>query len=135
MDSEELSYKGEKFTIRWDPKEEILFEEMWGHHTIKDAEDYLAKFKEFCEKIPGTDPLKILVDVSKQEKTDSDARRVYTEASSHPRSGRSAICGPNIIIRLIAGFISTALGRKNIKTFASAKEGLKWLKGIETEKR
>jgi hypothetical protein len=128
MDKNKFEYKGEKFSIRWDPKDEILFETMWGSHNKKDAEEYRDKFYEFAKMIPKTNPIKILVDVSKQDKSDSEARRIYNEVSKHPRSGPSAICGTNVVVRLIAAFISTATRRKDIKCFANVEEGVKWLK-------
>lgn len=128
MDTNELQYKGEKFSIRWDSNEEILFTEFWDEHEKKDAEEYKSKFEEFAGKIPGTEPLRILADVSRQAKTSNEARRIYNEVSKHPRSGISAICGANIMIRVVTAFIVAATRRKNIKSFATVKEGLKWLK-------
>jgi hypothetical protein len=130
---EELKYTGEKFSIYWDSQEEILFVDMWGEHKKEDAEEYKAKFEEFANKIPSGKPIQILVDVSKQTKSDNEARKIYTEVSKRPRSGNSAICGANIMVRVIAAFIATATNRKNIKVFAKKEEGLKWLKEIKTK--
>jgi len=127
MNTNELKYKGEKFSIRWDSKEEILFIEFWGKHEKKDAEEYKSKFEEFTEKIPGTEPLSILADVSGQIKTSNEARRIYNEVSKHPRSGNSAICGASVLIRVVTAFIAATTRRKNIKSFVAAEEGLKWL--------
>jgi hypothetical protein len=136
MDTNELKHKGEKFSIHWDPNERILFTEMWGAHNKKDAEEYRAKFKEFLEKIPGTASVCQLYDLSKQKKTDHEARRIYTEISKYPRAGTSAICGANILIRVVTNFIATATGRKNsIKSFAAVEEGLKWLRETKAKKK
>lgn len=130
MNTNELKYKGEKFSIRWDSNEEILFTGFWDEHEKKDAEEYKSKFEEFAEKIPGTEPLRILADVSRQTKTSNEARRIYNEVSKHPRSGISAICGANIMIRVVTAFIIAATRRKNIKSFATVEEGLEWLKKV-----
>jgi len=131
MDKAGFKYTGEKFLIYWDPEEKILFEEFWGEHHIKDAEDYQNKFSELAAKIPGNDPINILADVSKQKKTDHEARRIYTKISSHPRSGNSAICGANLVVGMIANFIGIATRRKNIKCFSTRDEGLSWLREIK----
>jgi len=128
MDTNELEYKGNKFSMRWDSMEGILFVEMWGEHKKEDAEEYKNKFFEFAEKIPQNTPIQILVDVSKQKKSGDEARRIYTEVSKHPKSGNSAICGANIFVRVIAAFIATATGRKNIRCFSKTEDGKKWLK-------
>ena len=135
MNPEELLYEGEKFTIRWDPKEEVFFVKMWGAHTEKDAEEFNEKMYGLIDKIPGIGSIDILVDVSKQERTDHEARRIYTTAiSGHPRPTNSVICGANAIIRIITNFIvavATKQKGKNIKSLANAEEGLKWLRKMK----
>jgi hypothetical protein len=135
IDKNKFEYKGEKFSIRWDPKDEILFVTMWGSHTKKDAEEYRDKFYEFAKMIPGKKPIYQLFDVSKQDKSDSEARRIYNELSKNARAGNAAICGANVVVRLIAAFISTATRRKDIKLFSTTQEGVKWLKKMKAKKR
>lgn len=141
MDAGQFQYKGEKFSAYWDPKEEILFLKMWGTHTEKDAQDFNEKIYGFFDKMPGTGPMEILVDVSKQEKTSHEARRTYTQAVylHSPRPTNAAICGGSTLIRIITNFITTFVQKKikgkNIKCFAITQEGLRWLKEMKAKRK
>lgn len=138
MNTSELKYEGKKFTMRWNPKEEIILIKTWGVHDLEDAKEYSKTFTEFAEEIPDNEPLQILTDVSEQSKlnrnTTLKARKEYSRISKHPRSGDSAVVGANIIIRVVVAFISAFSKRKNIKCFADKEKALKWLKEKRAKK-
>lgn len=137
MDTNELQCKGEKFSISWDPGDKIFFLKMWGDHSEKDAKDFNKKMYGFIDKIPGSEPIDILVDTSKQGKTGHEARRIYANTvTQYPRPTNVAICGASVLIKMITNFIVNITGKvkgKNIKMFATTEEGLKWLRGMKAE--
>ena len=126
----EFSYKGEKFSFQWDPKEGIVFIKLWGPQEKKDAEEFKKVAEDFLEKFPEVDPAKMLVDCSEQGNIEYEARRIYTDAARLPRRGFVAVCGSNTIVRLIAGFLLAAAKRDSIRLFKNRESGLKWLKEI-----
>ena len=138
MDTNELQYKGEKFSIRWDPKEGIFFIEEWGVHDKNDAVDFVKNMNEMIDKT-GIKILYALIDVSRQKTTDHEARRLYNQwLIDKPMPAYAAICGGNALVRLIINFILAATSNKNkmakIRMFAAAEEGLEWLKEIRAKK-
>lgn len=139
METSELRYKGEKFSIRWDPKEEIFFAEEWGAHNKNDATDFIKKMNEMIEKT-GIENLYALIDVSRQKSTDHEARRLYSQwLVDKIMPACAAICGSNLVIRIMINFILAAGRGKNkmvkMETFATAEEGLEWLKKMKTKER
>ena len=135
METDNFQYKGEKVLIRWDSKEDIFFVDLWGDHGEKDAKEFMDNFYEVVKKTPRSNPLLfILVDVSKLGKISHEARRVYAqEPAKRLFQSYAAICGPNAIIRLMIGFITTVL-RKNVKVFAANEDGAKWLRKMQAKK-
>lgn len=132
MESKEINYKGENFSIRWDQKDQIIFIETWGEHNKETAEIFMLKFREFYKKFPTPESAKILVENVKLIKTDHEARRAYTEqVKIFPGSGMVAVCGASTIIRMVCNFLlNNLIKRKNtkVKFFTTSEEGLKWLR-------
>ena len=132
MESKEFNYKGKNFSIRWDPKDQMIFIETWGKHDKAIAEMFMTKFGEFYKRFSTPESAKILVENVKLIKTDHEARRAYTEqVKIFPGSGMIAVCGANTIIRIVCNFLlSNLIKRKNtkVKFFTTSVEGLKWLK-------
>jgi hypothetical protein len=130
MDRKEFKRKGKKFSLSWDSQERTLFLKMWGAHNKEDAEEFVTSFDKFLGKFPETKMINILVDALGITKVDHRARRVYTKSTKeHPQPANVAICCGNIILRVMAGFITTVSARKvNVKFFATVEDGVKWLK-------
>lgn len=136
MDQNELQYKGEKFSIRWDPREEMFFMKFWGDHEKSDAEDFAKNFFDIADRIPKTGAIYLLLDVSEQGKLNHEARRVYTyELAKRALPTYSAICGLNLVLRLAMGFILTVLKKKlkDVRSFATLEEGRKWLREMRAK--
>ena len=129
MEENNFEYKGEKFSFHWSPEERILYINTWGSHTEVDAKGMKEKIDEFLEKFSGLGTLNILVDITGYNKTEFGARKVYTEIFKYPRKCFLAVCGVNMIAKLVTGFMMAAAKRGDIKFFTSTKDGLKWLKG------
>ena len=138
MDRKELQYKGEKYSLRWDSQERILFLKTWGAHNKEDAEEYVTKFDEFLGEFSEAELglINILVDALGITKVDHQARRVYTKSTKeHPQPANVAVCCGNIILRVMAGFITAvAAKRVNIKFFATVEDGIRWLKSKGSKK-
>jgi ABC-type transporter Mla MlaB component len=98
-----------------------------------DAEDVLAYVEEytpFSEAAIETGPLRILVDASQVGKVSSSARKALVEVYRAPGTEMmtTAIVGANRYIRVLAGFIMKALGRKGLRFFDSEEAALAWLR-------
>lgn len=129
----EFFYKGKKFTFQWDSKNEFVLIKLWGEHNKEDAEDFKRVSEEFLEKFPEADPARMLIDCSEQGKMDFETRRIYTQAIKLPRKAYIAVFWKNVLVRITAGFLLTASGRKNLKLFESKEKALKWL--LETKSK
>lgn len=131
METKDFQYKGEQFSIRWDPKEEVIFSEVWGNHDKNDATEFMNNTNEIIKKFGIKIPY-VLIDASRQKASDHEARRVYTKwLRDDPMKSYSAICGGNTLIRIIINFIFTTTKNKRSKVFATLEEGLKWLKKMQ----
>lgn len=128
MEENKFEYKGEKLSFRWDSAERILYINTWGTHTEADAKVMKEKIDEFLEKFSEFGTINILVDIANYDKTELGARKIYTEIFKYSREGFIAVCGMNMIAKLVTGFMVAAAGRKDIKFFSSVEDGLKWLK-------
>lgn len=124
-------YKGEKFVFEWDSANKLVLVRLWGLHGKKDAEEFKKTSEEFLQKFPEVDPAKMFIDCSEQGKMDYEARRVYTEAIKLPREAFIAVYFKNTLIRITAGFLLTASGRKNLKLFEDKDKALKWLSEVK----
>lgn len=139
MSSEPFQYKGEKFSIRFDPKEEIFFVEIWGSHIKNDSIDFIKNTSEMIEKF-GVKNFYALIDVSRQKTADHEARRLYNQwLTDRIMPSYAALCGGNLIVRMMANFILTAgrIKNKMVKSeaFATTEEGLKWLRKMKVKER
>jgi ABC-type transporter Mla MlaB component len=101
-----------------------------------DEEDVLAYVEEYTplsEAATEAGPLRILVDASQVGKVSSSARKALVEVYRAPGMGMltTAVVGANRYVRVLAGFIMKALGRKGLRFFDSEEEALAWLKKEE----
>lgn len=127
----EFSYKGEKFNFQWDPADKLVLVKVWGAHEKKDAEEFKNISEDFLAKFPEVDPAKMLIDCSEQGKMNYEARKIYTEAIKLPRQAFIAVFWKNTLVRITAGFLLTASGRKNLKLFENKEKAVAWLKQIK----
>lgn len=70
----------------------------------------------------------MMVDLSRQTKISSGARKQMAEISRPFHVNKFAFIGASVFIRTVANFIMVAAGQKNAKHFATEEEALKWLK-------
>lgn len=128
MEQTEFYYKGNNFTYKWDPKEELGFLEVWGTHTKKDAEEFKENVVGFLDNFKNTYAL-TLIECSKIVSANHEARRIYTKVSKDiPGNQRVAIIGAKPLIKILLGFLIVASKRENFKFFDDKEKAVKWLK-------
>jgi hypothetical protein len=137
MDTKEVEYKEENFSISWDEKERTIFVKTWGIHNKEIAELFNDRFGKILEAISDKEEVNILVDDTENLKTDHEARRIYTSFSKglvnkYPKiKVKMAIAGANTFVSMVVNFLITPIaGRKNIKlkSFKTPEQGIKWFK-------
>ena len=120
----------------WLSDEEIICINISNMSDEKDINGILEKTKELLEKFKGK--RKILIALSSQTGMLSQmwhtfqARTVLAEKTKsifkEPGFEKAAIFGGNTTKRVVAAFIITASGVKNVKVFETEEEASNWLK-------
>jgi hypothetical protein len=95
----------------------------------EEAEAYIREYEGYVKHATVDEPLHTLSDAQEMTKMSSSARKLFIESFSSPdvRVGKTAIVGASRYLRVLAGFILKAVGRDNIRLFASEEEALPWL--------
>lgn len=69
-----------------------------------------------------------LIDLSQMTKATSKARKILVDVSSHPSIRKYAFYGASTFIRVVANFIISSSGQKNVCHFDTEEAALKWIK-------
>lgn len=95
----------------------------------EDAEAYIRDYTSYVEQATPEKPLHALADATEMTKMSSAARKTIIEtfSSSDARIGRTAVVGASRYLRVLTSFILKAVGRDNIRLFATEEEALPWL--------
>jgi len=126
---EEFYYKGKNFTISLDKKENLVLIDVYGIHNLENAEDFKSAIDKLFKEVQEVKRKKLLIDFLKLDKVEHGARKIYTSLSSDfSASPHIAIFGMSTIIRILLGFVLSASGRKDVKTFKKREEAVNWLK-------
>jgi len=111
----------------------ILRVKFIGFLEREDAEAYIRDYSTYVERATPEKPLHSLADAKEMTKMSSVARKTIIEtfSSSDARIGKTAVVGASRYLRVLTSFILKAVGRENIRLFATEEEALLWL-GQET---
>lgn len=95
----------------------------------EDAEAYIRDYSSYVTGATPEQPLHALADATEMTKMSSAARKTIIETfnSSDARIGKTAVVGASRYLRVLTSFILKAVGRENIRLFATAEEALPWL--------
>ncbi|MBC8505081.1 MAG: STAS/SEC14 domain-containing protein [Anaerolineales bacterium] len=124
MEHNKREFKGN--TISWIENETILRitgMDQPDAHTVKWILTTIGEIsKEFEQQV------ELLIDMSQVTKPTLEARKILGELREHPDIRKFAYVGASIILRTLINLISKAIGRNNVRQFATEKEALRWLK-------
>jgi hypothetical protein len=100
-----------------------------GNVDREDAEAYLGEYQRYLQDTEPGKPLHFLVDATDLGKFSAAARKLWIDAfrDPDPRIGNTALVGASRYVRVLSGFVLKAVGRENVKLFATEKEALAWL--------
>lgn len=106
----------------------ILRVKFEGYFEREDVEAYFNEYYAYLADATPEKPLHALADLGTVTKMSSAARKTIIEAfdSSDPRIGKTAVIGASRYLRVLTGFILKAVGRDNIRLFATEEEALPW---------
>jgi hypothetical protein len=137
MDTKEIEYKEENFSISWDEKEKIISVKAWSIHKKETAELFKDRFAKILESISDKGDINILVDDTENIKTDHEARRIYTSFTKDlvdkysDINVKMAIFGANTFVSMVVNFLVVPIANKKnviIKSFKTREESIKWFK-------
>jgi hypothetical protein len=100
----------------------------------RDAVAFFKDFSPFLEAATEAEPLRIIIDSSRVDKTSASARKTLLEINRDPRVGKIVVLGAGRYMRVLIGFVLKATGRENIRSFNTEKEASAWLKAKHQEK-
>ena len=89
--------------------------------------DYIKDFRPYLEATTKAEPMRLLVDASRDGKMSSAARHTFADLNRDVRLGRIAICHISRFGRVVATFAMKATGRANIRFFETEAEAVQWL--------
>jgi hypothetical protein len=104
-----------------------------GNLDREDAEAYLGDYQRYLEGREPGEHLHFLVDATDLGKFSAAARKLWIDAfrDPDPRIGDTALVGASRYVRVLSSFILKAVGRDNVKLFATEGEALAWLASRE----
>jgi hypothetical protein len=107
----------------------ILRVKFFGFLDGEEAQAYIREYDGYVRHATLDNPLHALADAQEMSKMSSSARKIFIESFSTPdeRVGRTAIIGASRYLRVLASFILKAVGRDNIRLFATEEEAVPWL--------
>lgn len=74
-------------------------------------------------------PMDWLIDLNKNTRITSRARKIFVELQKNPMIGKMAFVGASVFVRVTVNFITAASGASsNVRHFAKESEALTWLK-------
>ena len=128
MQEDKIEHQGKNFTISLDLKQNIIFLVDWGGVDEVKADEMKRKILEFTERIPPTEPVRLMVEAKKFEKITPKARKIFFSLVKRLRDKKTKIALITLspTVRLVGRFIGYAI--KDFKTFSTKQEGIKWLK-------
>jgi hypothetical protein len=68
-----------------------------------------------------------LIDLGRNTRYSSEARKLFAEEMKHKYVGRMAFIGASVFLRTVVNFVTAVSGKQDVKHFASEKEALEWL--------
>jgi len=100
-----------------------------GNVDKETAEAYLAEYQQFLVDASPERPLHFLADATHLGKFSAAARKIWIDAfrDPDPRIGNTAMVGASRYVRVLSGFVLKAVGRDNVRLFATEEEALAWL--------
>jgi hypothetical protein len=107
----------------------ILRVKFIGFLNREDAEAYINDYNSYVAGASSDKPLHALADARGMTKMSSAARKTIIETfnRSDARIGKTAVVGASRYLRVLTSFILKAVGRDNIRLFATEEEALPWL--------
>jgi MFS superfamily sulfate permease-like transporter len=126
-----MKNESNKIAIDWDPEEKILLLRTPGNFSKIEAEEIRKQIIDAFGQLNEKEKIKIIVDASGANKTDFEARRIYTDIATKfkGRVGKLAFIKAGVFTKLVAKFVlAVANKEQDTKFFNSFDEGLKWIK-------
>jgi len=126
-----MNNEKEKLLINWIPEERIIILTPRGDFNKENAKIIVDGISEIIDKASENEKIKLVVDDTGTNKTDYEARRIYTEFAKKytKRLSKLAVFGANTFTKLAVRFVMSAIGRgKDLKFFDNLEDSLKWIK-------
>jgi len=120
-----------KSLIKWIPEEKIIILTPEGDFNKENAKIIVDRISEIIDRTPEDETIKLVVDDTGTNKTDYEARRIYTEFAKKysGRLSKLAVFGANTFVKLAVRFIMSTIGReKDFKFFDNVEDSLNWIK-------
>jgi len=126
--AELLRYQNDYFTMECNPKEPVVYIELYGYYDETATQHYLDGLYLCFDRIKSDKEVALFHDVAKFKGISMKGRKLVSGASKHPRSKYTVLYGANSLMRTIATILLYATGKGNeLKFVKDREEGLKWL--------
>ncbi len=103
----------------------IMYVEIAGKQDVEEAVAMRDAYLKLVDKVDGK--VKIFVNNSEAKQPTNEARKIFSELTSHEQCGKVAVLGLNPVARVIASFVLGVSKNKNMKIFKTKEEALAWL--------